>query len=726
MSQTAEPIRLKSSIALLAFIISTLTASALADDSELPFRVREGFQVERIYAVPRETQGSWVALTVDSQGRLIASDQKGGLYRITLRKNKTVSVESIELPIGHAHGLLYAFDSLYAVVAEDVHQGPGLYRIRDNDSDDSFDEVKLLEPLKGTGEHGPHSVILSPDGKSLFVVAGNKTAVPQKAIRNSLVPNNWGEDDLLPRLWGPIGSEVGTPAPGGWVASTDPEGKNWQLHAIGLRNGFDLAFNRDGELFTVDGDAEFDLGTPWYQPTRMFHVVAGTDYGWRSGSGKRPPNYPDTLAPVVELGPGSPTGVISGQGTVFPTRYQNCLFVGDWSGGRLLAIELIPQGSSYRARVEKILSGTPLPITDLVVHPKDGSIYFTLGGRGTTSGLYRLSWKGPLPKDKSLSSKSAMEEGSRLRAIRHRLGEYLAGGEPKSILKEAWPYLANEDRTIRHTARLLLEHVPHRDWQRRAITEKRPLARLTALLALARSDDKSGLPEIVGSLTSMPWTTLSTSERQLWLRAADVALTRLASRPLEKSLRGQLLDYLEPIFPTRVRRLDGDLCRLLVYLQSPKIPSEAMKLIDDAVTRQERLSYAAPLRHHDVGWTPELRNKYFTFLADASSWQGGLSLAKYIERIADDALSHAPDKDRKKLDTILHQSQAVTTTTTDKRKFVRKWTLLELMKRPKALEGGEVKAGRRLFAELRCFACHRFQGGRRWSRPRSHHGRAAI
>src|SRR6185503_12741797 len=46
--------------------------------------VPAGFTVERLYSVPLATQGSWVSLAVDPRGRLYASDQYGGLYRITL------------------------------------------------------------------------------------------------------------------------------------------------------------------------------------------------------------------------------------------------------------------------------------------------------------------------------------------------------------------------------------------------------------------------------------------------------------------------------------------------------------------------------------------------------------------------------------------------------------------------------------------------------------------
>src|SRR6187551_4054343 len=41
------------------------------------------FQVELLYSVPR-SQGSWVSMCLDPQGRLIVSDQGGGgLYRVT-------------------------------------------------------------------------------------------------------------------------------------------------------------------------------------------------------------------------------------------------------------------------------------------------------------------------------------------------------------------------------------------------------------------------------------------------------------------------------------------------------------------------------------------------------------------------------------------------------------------------------------------------------------------
>ena len=41
------------------------------------FAVPPGFQVERVFFVPKDKYGSWVSITTDDKGRLIASDQEG-------------------------------------------------------------------------------------------------------------------------------------------------------------------------------------------------------------------------------------------------------------------------------------------------------------------------------------------------------------------------------------------------------------------------------------------------------------------------------------------------------------------------------------------------------------------------------------------------------------------------------------------------------------------------
>ena len=91
-------------------------------------QVPPGFKIEKIFQVPR-SMGSWVSLTTGPQGRLFASDQDGaGIFMITPGDTtRPTKVEKLPVKLSGAHGLLWAFDSLYAVVNG---AGSGLHRYR--------------------------------------------------------------------------------------------------------------------------------------------------------------------------------------------------------------------------------------------------------------------------------------------------------------------------------------------------------------------------------------------------------------------------------------------------------------------------------------------------------------------------------------------------------------------------------------------------------------------
>src|SRR5688572_4955971 len=361
--------------ALLSVCAATALAQPKFSATGTPaanLKVLKDFKVDLLYNVPKDEQGSWVALCVDPKGRLITSDQYGKLYRVTLPATTETSaprIEPLDVKVGSAQGLLYAFDSLYVMVNEDKPISRGLYRVRDTNGDDQFDEVTLLRKLDGGGEHGPHAILLSPDKKSLYVIIGNQTKLTE--ISSSRVPKIWSEDHLLPRLWDGNGFMKGVLAPGGWIARVDPDGKDWELISTGFRNEYDAAFDQHGDLFTFDADMEWDMNTPWYRPTRINHVLSGAEFGWRSGAGKYPAYYIDSFGEVVNVGPGSPTGVVFGYGAKFPAKYQEALFACDWSFGKLYAVHLTPSGSTYTGTLEEFITGQPLPLTDLVINPVD-------------------------------------------------------------------------------------------------------------------------------------------------------------------------------------------------------------------------------------------------------------------------------------------------------------------------------------------------------------------
>ncbi len=251
--------------------MKTPTATAVED-----LKVAKGFNVELLYSVPKDEQGSWVNMCVDTKGRLIVSDQYGSLYRVTppgILDAKELSVEKINVDIGEAQGLLWAFDSLYVSVNKGQKYAGGLYRVRDTNGDDQLDSLETLRALNGSGEHGPHAVLPHPDLKNLVVVCGNRTDLTE--IVGSRVPS-WDEDLLLPRVTGKF--MKGTRAPGGCMYKIDPDGKSWEVIASGFRNQYDAAYDLDGQLFTYDADMEWDINAPWYRPTRICHVVDGGEF----------------------------------------------------------------------------------------------------------------------------------------------------------------------------------------------------------------------------------------------------------------------------------------------------------------------------------------------------------------------------------------------------------------------------------------------------------------
>ncbi len=156
------------------------------------FHLLPGFQVERLFSVPKETHGSWASMTVDPKGRVIAAAEgKEGLYRITpppIGSSEPTKVERLKVDVPSAQGLLFAFDSLYV-----THNGShsALYRLRDTNGDDQFDDVKRIKDLHGSGDHGPHATRVSPDGKQLYLIGGNHTEAPLAMSARPATADGW-------------------------------------------------------------------------------------------------------------------------------------------------------------------------------------------------------------------------------------------------------------------------------------------------------------------------------------------------------------------------------------------------------------------------------------------------------------------------------------------------------------------------------------------------------
>jgi putative heme-binding domain-containing protein len=525
----------------------------------------------------------------------------------------------------------------------------------------------------------------------------------------------------------------GTPAPAGSIYKVDFDGKKWELVSSGFRNIFDAAFNADGELFTYDADMEWDVGAPWYRPTRVCHVVSGADWGWRNGSAKWPPYWADTVPPVVEVGPGSPTGMTFGYGAKFPAKYQKALFMCDWSYGKLYALHLAPSGASFTGTLEEFVTATPLALTDVIINHHDGAMYFLIGGRGTQSGLYRVTYIGkestappetktPLTKDQSL---------------RHEL-ETLHLGQHADAVDRLWPYLSHPDRFIRHAARTALEHQPVERWQKRALEETNSEAAITSLLALARmyprafkptgpeldtpaptypADDGTRNPlepSVLAALGRIDLAQLSENQTLELLRAYMLAIYRLG--PPSEADRQMLIKRLDAIYPAPTRELNVMLTELLCYLQAPSAAEKGIRLLEVSPTQEGQIDLVRSLRFLETGWTPETRRKLFEWFTRAAAYKGANNFAIFMTELKADALARLPEKDRVALKDVIDAPvpQQVTPLSAAPRPVVKKWTMAEL--RPlveSKLKGRDFDRGRAMFAAANCYGCHRFanEGG---------------
>ncbi len=692
-------------------------------------KIARGFKVETVYSVPKDQQGSWVSLTIDDQGRMIASDQGDqGLFRITINSDGTPIVKKLPVNLSGAQGLLWKAGCLYASIT-----GKGMFRVTDTNDDDLLDHAELLSSYFGKGEHGNHALVDTEDSDQLFAVSGNQTPLP---AADSIVRRrnpSLKEDLLLPRQWDPRGHAAGILAPGGWITRFDPATKTHDLYCSGFRNEYDAALNAHGDLFTYDADMEWDLGLPWYRPTRICHVVSGGDYGWRSGSGKWKEYYEDSLPPLVNIGPGSPTGVISGRGTRFPAKYQHAIFALDWTYGRILAIHLTPDGAGYKADAEDFISGPALPVTDAVVGT-DGALYFTTGGRGTKSELIRVTYTGKAATDPA--SPAELPEAAKVR----RQLEAFHGVADSLAVQTAWPHLASNDRFLRHAARIAIESQPVDSWAAKVFGELNSQARIAVAVALARMGTPEHREPLLNSLRELEIKKLSVAEQLGLLRAYALTFERIGYPSNEQ--RANSIAKLDSLIPSSDANVNAEALRLLVFLRAPSAAAKGMKLIADRgpgqavswsgveqlnarygstlkqITKNppptDAIDLAFPLRNLRGGWTMELRREYFTFLNTAGKASGGASYPGYLTNIREEALATCGDTERSALADLTGENFNPVPDFPIEPPVgpSKEWTLNEAI----AIAGGKPKGGfnfergRSLFHAVNCGACHRFSG----------------
>ena len=519
------PLRSDQAVVLIAAAFLSLTnATPLTAADADQLQVPAGFVVTQ-YADDRLAHDVF-SMTIDSLGRIVVSGP--GYVRILIDDNHDGVAESAmqfaDGPATGAQGMFFVGRDLYCT------GDGGLIRFRDADHNDRADgPPEVILPLKTGGEHFAHAVQLGPDGW-WYVIVGNQAGVPKTDINLETSPLREAQAGTLIRF--------------------KPGRPGREFFADGMRNAYDFAFNAAGDLFVFDSDAEREVSLPAYRPIRVLHTLPGSNAGWVSGSWIRPDHYLDMPTVITSFGRGSPTGVVCYRHTQFPAEYRGALFVLDWSFGRVMAVPLAQHGGSWTSSNSRVFMTGKGPFgfapTDVEVGP-DGSLYVSIGGRGTQGGVFRISYRGTaIPKSPPHSAADNDRLSLCLAALQPLSSWSRARWMPaaQSLGREAFESAA-EDRARPEAERVraleiiteLFEGIDERSLAKFA-SDPSPAVRARAVWSAGRSERKFGANSF-----------------RPFVEDANAAVARAA---LEALWSVRISDSLDPLLPSIVRRLAND------------------------------------------------------------------------------------------------------------------------------------------------------------------------
>lgn len=358
-------------VRLLIAIASISQVSAeLVPDNELGLRIASGFEITR-YADSVIAPDVY-SMTLDPSGSVVISSR--GYIKRLIDKDGDGVADSEKMLVksnSGAMGMLFLNHSTLLTA-----EGGSFNRYTDKNGDGDFDPEPFRIGKFGGGEHGIHAIRKDSQGR-IYLIGGNDSKF-----------NGHKTMKAYPQLEG--GALIRYPSD-----LSEPI-----LLCHGLRNPYDFDFNSEGQIFTYDSDCEREFFLPWYSPTRLYRLEDGAHHGWRlpgwRRGWKRPDYYHDSVKPVVNIGRGSPTGVAVYRHTAFPEYYHDAVFYCDWTFGKV-----------YVTKTTGLIEGLAFPFTETFLESlgtngfapsdievrSDGSIFISVGGRGTTGSVYHIRYK---------------------------------------------------------------------------------------------------------------------------------------------------------------------------------------------------------------------------------------------------------------------------------------------------------------------------------------------
>ncbi len=305
---------------------------------------------------------SATVITFDDYGGLWLSQQDGDIWKLEdldsdgLYERASLFASGFDI----LDGLLWypGTDMLY------VGSRPKITLLQDENSDGRADVYTDLVTDLPWGRHQNNGLAMGTDGMIYFGLgSGGDISMSEPPLAATIL--------RMPHL-----------------------GHNADLEVVarGVRNAYDLAFNKEGALFATDNGPDYNDA-----PDELNHIIFGENYGYPyafgddDGGGKY-------RKPIWNFEPhASATGITAYEADAFPADYRGNLFVTLFgqlfgtkpAGHRLDRIILIPTGDTYRAQAEPFLTGLDRPL-DVTVGP-NGSLFVL---EYVSGNIYRIDWTG--------------------------------------------------------------------------------------------------------------------------------------------------------------------------------------------------------------------------------------------------------------------------------------------------------------------------------------------
>lgn len=320
--------------------------------------------------------------------------------------------------------------------------GPDLWRIQDTDNDGMADQKESISHGYnvhiGFSGHGMSGVKVGPDGRIYWGIGDIGFNVVDQDGKRWKYPNR------------------------GAILRSNPDGSNFEVFAMGVRNTHEFDFDKYGNLISVDNDGDHPG-----EHERLVYLINGSDSGWRInwqfGKYDDPknndykvwmdedyyqPRFEDQSAhilPPIAAYHAGPAGFAYNPGTALSDEWKETFFVmsfrGSMSNSPVYGFTLEQKGASFElATDQEVLTG--ILAVGLDFGP-DGALYMTDWIEGWNQNDEGRIWKLDTPAEANSE-------------IRLETKNLLAEDFGQRSLEDLTTLLEHEDMRVRQKAQFEL------------------------------------------------------------------------------------------------------------------------------------------------------------------------------------------------------------------------------------------------------------------------------